>query len=189
MSIKKALRFNQKAAAPNSKPDQVVEALNVLPGQNIADIGAGGGYYVLRFAKLVGPAGKVYALDVNKEFLEYINESARLENLGNVVTVPITDEELNLPAKGLDLIFMRNVTHHIPQRQTYFSRLKQFLKPEGKIAIIEYKKGRSFTFHGLFKHYVAKETIVREMENAGYRLVEDYSFLPQQHFTVYEIKT
>lgn len=80
---------------------------------------------------------------------------------------------------------MRNVTHHIPNRVEYFKNLKMFLKSDGKIIIIEYKKGKSFTFRGIFGHDVPKEIITREMEEAGYLLEREFDFLPEQHFTIY----
>ena len=83
---------------------------------------------------------------------------------------------------------MRNVTHHIPNRIKYFKSLKRSLKPDGRIAIIEYKKGRSFTFCGFFGHYVPKETIIQEMKEAGYLLEKEFNFLPEQHFTIYAVE-
>ncbi|HEC86262.1 MAG TPA: methyltransferase domain-containing protein, partial [Thermoplasmatales archaeon] len=152
-----AKMFNKKASDPKNKPDQIIEAIGLRPGQSIADIGSGGGYFSLRFAKIVGEEGKVYAVDTKPEFLEYIKSSAREKGLNNVIPTLVSGD-LDLPEKSLDLIFMRSVTHHIPNRVEYFKSLKQFLKPDGRIAIIEYKKGKTFTFRGLFGHYVPKET-------------------------------
>ncbi|HEX68394.1 MAG TPA: methyltransferase domain-containing protein, partial [bacterium] len=91
--------------------------------------------------------------------------------------------------ESLDFVFMRNVTHHISDRVSYFKNLKKFLKPSGKVVIIEYKKGKPFTFRGMFGHYVSKETIVQEMEEAGYVLEKEFDFLPEQHFTIYGSST
>ena len=95
------------------------------------------------------------------------------------------EDKLDLPEKSLDFVFMRNVTHHIPNRVKYFRNLKDFLKPDGKIIIIEYKKGKFFTFRGIFRHDVPKEIITREMEEARYLLEKEFDFLPEQHFTIY----
>jgi len=101
------------------------------------------------------------------------------------VPILITKDGLDLPEISLNFIFMRNVTHHIPNRVKYFRNLKNFLKPVGKIIIIEYKKSKFFTFRGVFGHYVPKEIIAREMKDAGYLLEKEYDFLPEQHFTIY----
>jgi len=183
-----AKMFNKKASDPKNKPDQVVESIALKPGQSIADIGCGGGYFSLRFAEMVGKEGRVYAIDTKPEFLEYVKNSAKEKGLDNVVPMLISGDKLDLPQKSLDFIFMRNVTHHIPNRVEYFRNLKQFLKTDGKIIIIEYKRGKPFTFRGIFRHYIPKETIIQEMEEAGYLVEKEFDFLPEQHFTIYTTK-
>jgi len=180
----KAKMFNEKAADPKNKPEQIIEAIELKPGYCIADIGAGGGYFTLRFADIVGDKGKVYAVDTNPEFLQFIKSNAEERELNNIVTV-LVKNELDLPESNLDFVFMRNVTHHLSDRVKYFKHLKRFLKAEGKIVIIEYKKGNFFSFRGLFRHYVPKKTIISEMKEAGYVLEEEFDFLPEQHFTIY----
>ena len=180
----KAKMFNKKAADPKNKPDKIIEVIGLKQGQTIADIGAGGGYFSLRFAEIVGDKGKVYAVDTSSEFLEFIKNEAEEKGLNNIITVLI-ENKLDLPEEGLDFIFMRNVTHHIPNRVKYFKNLKRFLKQHGKIIIIEYKKGKFFTFRGLFGHHVPKDILIQEMEEAGYKLEKEFDFLPEQHFTIY----
>ncbi|MCD6100921.1 MAG: methyltransferase domain-containing protein [Candidatus Marinimicrobia bacterium] len=183
-----AKMFNKKASDPKNKPDQVVESIALKPGQSIADIGCGGGYFSLRFAEMVGKEGRVYAIDTKPEFLEYVKNSAKEKGLDNVIPMLISGDKLDLPQKSLDFIFMRNVTHHIPNRVEYFRNLRQFLKTDGKIIIIEYKRGKPFTFRGIFRHYIPKETIIQEMEEAGYLVEKEFDFLPEQHFTIYTTK-
>ncbi|MEA1964438.1 MAG: class I SAM-dependent methyltransferase [Candidatus Aerophobetes bacterium] len=180
-----AKMFNRKASNPKNKPDQILEAIALRPGQSIADIGAGGGYFSLRFAEVVGEKGKVYALDKNPEFLEFIKKSAKEKKLTSIIATLTAEERVDLPEKSVDFIFMRNVTHHISNRVNYFEGLKRFLKPDGRVIILEYNRGRSFSFRGIFGHYVSKETIVGEMEEAGYLLEKEFDFLPEQHFTMY----
>lgn len=88
----------------------------------------------------------------------------------------------------LTIIFMRNVCHHLANRLRYFKKLKTALKSEGRIAIIEYRKARGFSFHKMFGHYVQKEKIMKEMEEAGYQLEKDLDFLPEQSFTIFHVK-
>lgn len=181
----KAKMFNQKASDPRNKPDQILEAMGLRPGQTIADIGAGGGYFSLRFAETVGEKGKVYAVDTNQEFLELIKNRAEEKGLSNLTTVLAKEGKLNLPEKSLDFVFMRNVTHHISNRVKYFKNLEIFLKPDGRIIIIEYKEGKPFTFRAMFGHYVPKETIMQEARETGYVLEKELDFLPEQHFTIW----
>ena len=185
MANMKAKMFNRKAAKPKNKPDEVLDALALKPGHCVADIGSGGGYFSLRFARIVGEHGKVYAVDTNQEFLDFIKQNAEDTGLKNVIPVLAQDAMPDLPAHGIDLVFMRNVTHHIPDRTAYFKNLQNFLTSRGRIAIIEYKKGRSFSFHALFGHDVPKNVIQQEMGASGYTLEKEFDFLPEQHFSIF----
>jgi len=187
MKNSKAKMFNKKASDLKNKPDQILEALELRRGQNIADVGAGGGYFSLRFADAVGRKGKVYAVDTNPEFLEFIRDSADEKGLNNVRTILTTEDKLIMPPKSLDLIFMRNVYHHLPNRVEYLKNLTGILKPSGKMVIIEYKRS-GLSFHRIFGHYVPKEIIVEEMGKAGYKLKENFDFLPEQSFTIFFLK-
>ena len=184
----KAEMFNKKASNPKSKPDQILEALALQPGQTIADIGSGGGYFSLRFAEDIERQGKVYAVDTNPEFLEFISSSAKEKGLGNIETILATENDLDLPERSLDLVFIRNVYHHLSNRVKYFRNLSGALKSEGEVVIIDYTGSGFFSFHRLSGHYTSKETIVGEMEKAGYELVQEYDILPKQYFLVFTLK-
>ena len=184
----KAEIFNRKASDPKNKPDEILEVLALQQGQKVADIGADGGYFALRFAEVVGKDGRVFAVDTNPKFLEFIKNSANKKALNNIETVLATEDSPNLPEQSIDLIFMRNVCHHLPNRSEYFKRLKGALKPDGRIAIIEYKAGGGrFSFLRKFGHYVPKEIIIAEMKEAGYRLEKDLGFLPEQSFMIFSL--
>ncbi len=179
--------FNKKPSDPKNKPDQIIKALALRQGQSIVDIGSGGGYFSLRFAKIVGEKGRVYAVDTNQKFIDFISQRAREKKLNNIYPILAREDRLDLQEQSLDVIFMRNITHHLSNRTQYFVNLKGFLKPDGKIIIIDYKPSKSFNFSGMFGHHVAKETIIQEMEDAGYSLEKDFDFLSKQHFTLYSI--
>ena len=185
---RKARMFNKKASDPRNKPDLVLDHLELQAGNIVADIGSGGGYFSLRFAEAVGKEGTVFAVDTNSGFLEFIKENAKEKGLNNVKTVLTSEDSLSLPEK-VDFMFMRNVCHHIPNRTGYFGKLKNYLKEGGHIAILEYRKANHFTFHGLFGHYVPKEEIIEEMNQAGFQLEKDLDFLPEQSFIIFSIKS
>jgi SAM-dependent methyltransferase len=105
--------------------------------------------------------------------------------LVNVETVLAEKNRTSLPRKSLDLIFIRNVCHHLRKRVEYFEKLKDSLKPEGRIAIIEYRSAGRFSFREIFGHYVPKDTIIKEMKEAGYQLEKDLDFLSEQSFTIF----
>jgi ubiquinone/menaquinone biosynthesis C-methylase UbiE len=180
-----AKMFNKKASDPKNKPDQILEAISLKPGMNIADIGSGGGYFSLRFAKIVGEEGKVYAVDTNSNLLNFVKNSANAKGLDNIIPTIASGDSLNIPKNSLDFIFMRNVTHHLKNRMRYFKDLQKYLKSEGKIIVIEYGRGKPFSFLRIFKHYVLKEIIQQEMNEAGYIFKKEFDFLQNQHFTIY----
>jgi ubiquinone/menaquinone biosynthesis C-methylase UbiE len=180
--------FNRKASDPKNKPEEVLKALGLQLIQKVADIGAGGGFYSLRFAEVVGTGGQVFAVETNPMFLEFIQARAKEKGLSNIETVLATKESAALPAKSLDLIFMRNVCHHLQKRVEYFRKLQDPLGKDGRIAIVEYKGGKGFSFHRLLGHYVPKEKIIREMKEAGFQLEKDLDFLPEQSFTIYSVE-
>jgi ubiquinone/menaquinone biosynthesis C-methylase UbiE len=183
----KAEMFNRKASDPKNKPDEVLKALDLQQRQKVADVGSGGGYFTLRFAEIVGTEGRVFAVDTNPKFLGFIQDSAKEKGLTNVETVLAEKDKQILPGKSMDLVFMRNVCHHLSNRVEYFRRLKNTLKASGRVAIIEYRSGRGFSFHKLFGHYVAKEKIIEEMKKAGYKLEKEEDFLPEQSFTLFSM--
>ena len=185
----KANMFNKKASNPKNKPNEIIKNLKILPGQKIADIGSGGGFFSFKFADLVGEKGKVYPIDTNNDLLEFISSTANKKKQNNIITVLSTDEDIPLNEVKIDLIFMRNSYHHIKNRIEYVKKLKKILNLNGKIAIIEYKtKGRSFIAHRPSDHYVIPEVIIKEMKTAGYKVEEQYFFLPEQSFTIFSIK-
>lgn len=132
--------LNREASSARSRPEEVLKQLRVSEGQAVADLGSGGGYFTLVFASKTGAAGRVYAVDVEKKYLDFIKRQAKRAGLGNIVLVLADKGEADLPKAGLDLIFARNVFHHLPEPPDYCARLKKYLKPGGKVAIVEHKK-------------------------------------------------
>ena len=184
ISYIKAKRLNRKASDPKNMPDKVIEAIDLKHGMSIADIGAGGGYYCLRFADIAGKKGKVYAVDKNKRYLDSIRYFANGRGLNNIVTILPERSNINLPDKGLDYIFMRNVTHHLPARAAYFSRLRSYLKSNGQIIIIDYDRKRFWKRSS--SHYLPRKTIINEMDEAGYEIFREFDFLPEQNFIIFK---
>jgi arsenite methyltransferase len=182
----KARMFNMEAANPKNKPAEILRNLALKSGQKIVDIGAGGGYFSLKFAEAVGTHGDVYAVDVDPGKVEFIRKSAAEKGLDNVQVIVASRESPNLPEK-IDLVFLRNVYHHLSNRVEYFAKLKESLKPDGRVAIVEHNRCGRFSLHRIFEHRVTRETVVKEMSKAGYILAEDIDFLPDQSFTIFSL--
>jgi len=179
--------LNREASSRRSRPEEILEQLDIKAGHAIADIGSGGGYFTLAFAVRSGKTGHIYAVDVKKKYLNFIKRQAEQADLDNITFILAAEGKINLPEAGLDLAFARNVFHHLPEPGNFFVKLKKHLKPGGKVAIIEHKK-KGFGFASLFGHHTTLETIVREMGKAGYVTVASFDFLPDQTFTLFSVK-
>ena len=186
MSARKAKRFNKRAALPKFKADAIMAALDLQPGQHVADLGSGGGYFTFRFVQAVGSKGSVYAVDIDQDLLSFIKEQSTKKGVSTIAIHQAASDSPQLPQQYFDLIFFRNVTHHIPDRVHYFKELKTSLKPGGKIALIEYDgRGPRFRFHRRHRHYLLPQTLLEELRQAGYTLEKSYDFLPEQSFMIF----
>jgi ubiquinone/menaquinone biosynthesis C-methylase UbiE len=168
------------------QPEKVIAALKLRPGDQVADLGAGGGYFTFKLAEAIGPAGKVYAVDIDREMIDLIAQRAQKESLQNVETVVARSDDPQLPTTGVDLIFTVNTYHHIGERIAYFKNLQKYLRPGGRIAVIDYD--RRAWIEGLLRHYTPTEFIKREMEQAGYALQQEHDFLDRQSFLNFTVK-
>lgn len=168
-------------------PQQVIAALTLNSGDQVADIGAGGGYFTFKLAAAVGSQGKVYAVDVDPDMTAYLESQVRKKGSTNIGVIKGELDDPLLPDSTADLIFICNTYHHIADRVDYFRRLKRDLKPAGRVAIIELRPG-SWWFKLIGKHWTEKANLLEEMESAGYFPLEDHDFLPRQHFLLFGIQ-
>jgi len=174
--------LNKEAALPKHKSENIIESLQIREGCTIADIGSGGGYFTLKFAGRVGKTGKVYAIDTQSKYLDFIKRQSEREGMDNITFVLAAEEGGALPEAAVDLIFARNVFHHLTEPGRYFRNFKRSLKPGGRVAIIDHKPKGGFSFVSLFRHHTPEDFILQEMENAGYFPAESFDFLSEQTF-------
>lgn len=163
------------------EPDRVIAALGLAPGQRVADLGAGTGYFTARLARAVGDSGRVYAVDVDADVLEGLAERMADEGVSNVETVVAPYDDAGIPDASVDLVFTVNTYHHFQERPAYFRKLKRVLKPGGRVAIIELDE-RNGLFVRWSGHYSERDLILDEMQEAGYRVARDHAFLGRQSF-------
>ncbi len=169
------------------KPDMVMEALELKPGERVADVGAGSGYFTIPVARAVGADGIVWAIDISQEMLDYIEKRLEIEGLDNVELVKVERDDPQLPPGGVDLILMVDVFHYIKERTEYAEKLREGLAPGGRIVVIDYipKPWDERPWGPLPQQQVPKETLNEEMKQAGLRIIKEYHFLPEQYFLVY----
>ena len=164
------------------KPHEVIQALALKPDAVIADIGAGTGYFSMRFAHMV-PKGRVYGVDTEPDMVKHLAERAKREGLANVTAVAGAPDTPRLPEKA-DVIVLVDVYHHVGDRERYFRKLQDSLKAGGRVAIIDFRldspvgppKGAR----------MLPEQVKAEMQRAGYALAKEHSFLPNQYFLIFQ---
>ena len=167
------------------RPQLLIEALAIKPGQTVADLGAGSGYYSFRIAALVGKQGKVLAIDVEPRMLRIIAERARREQIANVVTVLSTASDPNLPANTIDLLFMVDVYHELEFPLEMMLGVRKALKPGGRVALVEYRaEDPDVMIKPL--HKMTERQIIRELTAAGFRHEQTISTLPLQHLVIFQ---
>ena len=174
--------FDDPARDAWQMPDRVIAALALKPGQIVADIGSGTGYFSIRIAKSRA-APKVYGADIEPAMVAYLRQRAAKEGLGNVVAVQAAAESPNLP-EPVDVILIVNTYHHLGNRQAYFRKLAASLKPGGRVAIIDFRPDSPEGPPQEFRF--PPERFKAEMSAAGYRIAAQYDFLPRQSFLVFE---
>ncbi len=164
-------------------PEKVIQSLELRPGDQIADLGSGSGYFTFRLAEAVGPSGRVYAVDLDEGLNVYVRDRAMAEAHKNIEVILAKPDDPLLPEPGVDLIFTTNTYHLIQARVGYFANARKYLRPGGRVAIIDFN-GQGW-FESLIGHYTPSEVIKDEMTKAGYVLERELDFLPRQSFLIF----
>jgi SAM-dependent methyltransferase len=172
------------------KPADVMATLAIRPGERVADIGAGSGYFTLRLAEAVGDGGHVWALDIRQEMLDYLAQRLREAQLENVEVRLVEPDDPELPAGGVDIILMVDTIHYIKDRTSYARKLRPALAPGGRLVIIDFRYDPDAVreFAPPLEQQVPRETLDAEMAAAGFAVVAAYDFLPEQYFVVYGVR-
>ena len=163
--------------------EEVLQALHLKDGQFVADLGSGSGYFTFLLAKAVGPGGKVYAVDVDPGMNDYVASRAREEGYVNIEVILAKPDDPLLPESGVDLIFTCITYHHLEDRVSYFKNAGKYLRPGGRIAIIDFND--KAWLEKLIGHWTDQNIIVQELPQAGYSLERELTFLPKQGFLIF----
>lgn len=169
------------------KPNDVLDALALKPGEVVADIGAGSGYFTIRFSNALKESGKVYAVDVSRDMIDYMNRRFQETNARNVTTVMAAADDPRLPEASVDRIFICDTWHHIENRPQYLARLKKVLRAGGQIIMIDFQK-RELPVGPPVDMKIAREDLIQQMESSGLLLAQEHTFLPYQYFLVFMIR-
>ena len=162
------------------QPEKVMDAVGVRPGMTVGEVGAGHGYFTFKLSRRVGPAGKIYANDIDRAALEAIEKQAGRENTGNIVTILGDVESPRLPEAALDLVIMVYVLHDLAKPVELLRNIKPSLREDAPLVILERDPEK---MSGAAGHFYSKQKLLGIIEEAGYVVSRIETFLPRD--TIY----
>jgi ubiquinone/menaquinone biosynthesis C-methylase UbiE len=165
-------------------PAKAIAALDIMPGQVVADVGAGSGYYTARLAERVGTSGKVFATDLQPQMVALLKERVSRDRLTQVEVVLADEIDPRLPANQIDLILMVDVYHELARPQDVLRRLRTALKPDGRLVLIEFRKESAWV-PIREEHKMSVREARMELEAEQYRFDRVIDVLPWQHILVF----
>ncbi len=168
--------------------ETLLKALGIQPGQIVCDMGCGNGFYTLPLARLVGPEGKVFAVDIQPEMLRMLQARAAEAGLENIVPLLGSQIDPGLEPSSVDLVLMVDVYHEFSHPREMLQAIHASLKPAGRVALAEFRlEDQSVPIKRL--HKMSKRQILREYEANQFRVVEEFDELPWQHLMFFGANT
>jgi len=165
--------------------EKIVAATGLKPGMAMADIGAGTGLFTLHFAQAVGENGKVYAVEIAKNFIAHIEARAAKASASNVQTILCTERSVELPEASIDLAFICDVYHHFEFPSATLATLHKALKPGGTLVLIDFKRIPGETSDFIMNHVRAgQEVFEAEVTAAGFEKVDEVMELLKENYFV-----
>jgi len=184
MSHRGAAWLERDDREAQERPDEVVAALRLAPDAVVVDLGAGTGYFTRRLAPAV-PRGRVLAVDIQPEMLEMLERQVAAEGFDNVEAVLGTERDPNLGRERVDLTLIVDSYHEFGYPREVMQALYRATRPGGRVVLVEYREeDPAVAIRPLHKMTEAQARL--EVESVGFRFVANETFLPQQHFLVFE---
>lgn len=165
-------------------PEKVIGIAGVTRGMTVADLGAGTGYFSVRLADAVGPSGSVLALDVEPNLVDYMKARAAKAKLSQISARLIPKDDPKLPGRGVDVVLIVDTWHHIDDRLNYLRKLAAGLKPDGRVAVVDFKMG-DFPVGPPDAHKITPDAVAAEFKEAGWRQETRWEELPYQYVLVF----
>jgi ubiquinone/menaquinone biosynthesis C-methylase UbiE len=184
MSAEGAAWLDRPERIDEEEPDRALDVLKIPKGAVVADVGAGSGYMTVKLSKRVGPTGKVYANDIQSEMLRLLGRRLQKDKITNVILVQGEVDNPELPPASLDLELLVDVYHEFAAPQIMLRHLRDALKPDGRLVLLEYRKeDPSIPIRPEHKMSVPEAKL--EVEAEGYTLSQVNESLPRQHILVF----
>jgi FkbM family methyltransferase len=180
-------KFEVESREIFAKRQEIVAACKLKPGLVVADIGAGTGLFTRLFARAVGPGGKVFAVDIAPRFIAHIDKTCKEQGLKNVVGVVCKSDSVELPANSVDLAFICDTYHHFEFPFKTLASIHRALRPGGQLILIDFHRIEGKSPEWVLNHVRAgQEVFTREIASAGFKQVEQESFLKENYFVRFE---
>jgi SAM-dependent methyltransferase len=184
MSVEGAPWLDRREREDEEEVGLMIRLLRLPRGATVADVGAGSGYVTTRLARAVGPTGKVYAVDIQQGMLDLLAQAVAKQKLTNVEPVLSTFDDPRLPAASVDLIVMVDVYHEFSQPQRMLQRMKEALKPDGRLVLVEYR-AEDPAVPIRPEHKMTKAQVKQEVEHEGFKQSRVLDDLPRQHVVIF----
>lgn len=166
------------------EPEKLLAALAVEPGQTVCDLGCGNGFYTMRLAKLVGPRGRVLAVDIQPEMLELLRDRVDARGVTNIEPILGEEDDPRLPVGDIDLILLVDVYHELSDPPKMLAAMRESLRPEGRVALVEFRaEDPAVPIKPL--HKMTQRQCLKEFTANGFKLVGQYDELPWQHVLLF----
>ena len=176
-------RFEREGREIYEKREAIAKACGIAPGKVVADVGAGTGFYSRLFAKMVGPEGKVFAVDIAKSFLDHIAKTAKEECVKNIETILCTQDDSKLPPNSVDIVFICDAYHHFEYPKKTMATIYRALKPGGTLCVIDFHRIEGKTSDWIMNHVRAGQGVFRkEIESVGFEHTGDVKGLLKSNY-------
>ncbi len=166
--------------------DEIMYRMRVRNGDVVADIGAGSGYFTIPFARKVGSKGLVYAEDIQKEMIDYISQKVDKLQMKNIRIILGKIEDPLIPDNSINHAFIANTYHELARPLLLLKNLKKDLRSNGILVIIDWDPTKSPTFGPPKEAKVPVDTVIKEAEKVGFRLMEKHDFMPYHYFLIFK---
>jgi predicted methyltransferase len=178
-------RFESNGRDVFDHRQDIVAALGLKPGMTVADVGAGTGMFTRLFSPAVGAAGKIYAVDIAKEFIDHIEKLARQQHMENIVGIVCKQDSAELPAESVDLVFICDTYHHFEFPQKTMHSIYKALRPKGQLVLIDYRRAPGVSADWVIEHVRAgQEVFTQEIVDAGFKQIDEKKDLLKESYFV-----
>lgn len=166
---------------------EIVDALKLEPGMDVADVGAGTGFFSIMMGDRVGEEGTVYAVDIAENFIEHIDKRAKEEGLKNVKPVLCDARSTKLKPESVDLVFVCDTYHHFEHPWDTLASIHQAIRKDGRLVVVDFERIKGISSDWTLDHVrCGKGTVTDEIKDAGFDFVEEVKLMDEQYVLVFK---